>query len=46
MTEVDRRLRGRPCTRTDLEGERAEEAAQYGGFTAERDIGPPPIPLA
>ncbi|WSQ10205.1 Uma2 family endonuclease [Streptomyces sp. NBC_01231] len=44
MAEVDRRLRGRPCTRTDLEGERAEEAAQYGGFTAERDIGPPADP--
>ncbi|WP_405615874.1 Uma2 family endonuclease [Streptomyces sp. NBC_00076] len=44
MTEVDRRLRGRPCTRTDLEGEGAEEAAQDGGFTAERDIGPPTDP--
>ncbi|MEV2216348.1 Uma2 family endonuclease [Streptomyces sp. NPDC050997] len=45
MTEVDRRLRARTCARTDIEGERAEKAAQYGGITAERDIGPPTDPV-
>ena len=40
MAEVEQRLRGVACTRAGREAGEAEAAAQYGGFTAERDVGP------
>lgn len=44
MTEVEQRPKGAACTRMGREAAAAQEAAQYGGFTAERDTGPPADP--
>jgi len=41
VTQLEERLKRAACTRTGLETEAEEEAAQYGGFDAERDVGPP-----
>ncbi|MFG2351435.1 Uma2 family endonuclease [Streptomyces phaeochromogenes] len=43
MTEVEQRLRTE-CARLGRDVAAADEAAQYGGFTAERDVGPPTDP--
>ena len=41
VAEVEQRLRGTACTRAGGDAEAVDEAAQYGGFTVERDVGPP-----
>jgi Uma2 family endonuclease len=40
VAEVEQRLRGVACTRAGREAGEAEAAAQYGGCTAEQDVGP------
>lgn len=45
MTQLEQRRKVTTCTRTGPEVEAGEGAAQYGGFDAERDVGPPTDPV-
>jgi Uma2 family endonuclease len=44
VTQLEERLSRAACTRAGREAEVGEQGAQYGGFDAERDVGPPNDP--
>lgn len=44
MAKLDQRLGRSRCTDAELDLDAGERSAQYGGFDAERDVGPPSDP--